>query len=351
MGAGGNDANTGLSWAQRFLTLNGAEDEPVAAGDTCYVAPGVYREALTCDVSGGAGSPITYIGDVTGANTDGVGGIVRITGSDDDQSATRNYNIVGGGYNYRTFRGFWLDSAVFAGGYAQGTDWVLEDMVFSENGNNGFFAQGAAQLRYTYRRCLSWGNKYSALSFDNGSPVDNTGHVVENCLLIGGDSSGILANAIGGITVRNSFIYSVYRGINVQTALTAGQTVTVNQCILLVCQNGFWATAGGEITEDYNNLWNNGTDYVNTVPGAHSVSYPPLFQPPMLLNEFEYSWWMGKLSQWSALGSIAGTGVPTDDLFGITRAGAPSSWGPIEYTSAPARRDWDAGTSRGRRGS
>ncbi len=43
----GNDADDGLSWADAFLTLNGAEDEPVAAGDRVFCGPGVYRELLT----------------------------------------------------------------------------------------------------------------------------------------------------------------------------------------------------------------------------------------------------------------------------------------------------------------
>ena len=64
VGPGGNDANNGLSWANRRLTLNGVEDKPVAAGDTVYVGPGVYRETLTVDVAGSSGNPITYIGDV-----------------------------------------------------------------------------------------------------------------------------------------------------------------------------------------------------------------------------------------------------------------------------------------------
>ena len=43
VGSGGSDANAGTSWALRKLTLNGAEDIPVAAGDVVYVGPGVYR--------------------------------------------------------------------------------------------------------------------------------------------------------------------------------------------------------------------------------------------------------------------------------------------------------------------
>ena len=70
VGSGGSDAADGLSWANRKLTLNGAEDVSVAAGDTVYVGPGVYRHTLTVDVSGSAGNIITYIADVTGQNTD-----------------------------------------------------------------------------------------------------------------------------------------------------------------------------------------------------------------------------------------------------------------------------------------
>ena len=74
VGPGGSDANNGLSWANRRLTLNGIEDKPVVAGDTVYVGPGVYRETLTVDVAGSSGNPITYIADVTGEHTDGIGG-------------------------------------------------------------------------------------------------------------------------------------------------------------------------------------------------------------------------------------------------------------------------------------
>src|SRR3989304_345197 len=108
VGPGGNDANNGLSWANRKLTLNGAEDVPVAAGDTVYVGPGVYREGLVLDVDGSVGNIITYIADVTGQETGGGGGIVRITGRDNDQTATRANAISGVGRDYRTLRGFFL---------------------------------------------------------------------------------------------------------------------------------------------------------------------------------------------------------------------------------------------------
>ena len=109
VGIGGNDSNDGTSWSSRKLTLNGAEDIPVAAGDTVYVGPGTYRERLTCDVSGSSGSPISYIGDYDGSHTDSVGGVVRITGSDNDLASARNV-CISAYKDYRTFIGFTLDS-------------------------------------------------------------------------------------------------------------------------------------------------------------------------------------------------------------------------------------------------
>lgn len=44
----GDDGNDGLTAATAKLTLNGAEDIPVAAGDTVHVGAGTYRELLTC---------------------------------------------------------------------------------------------------------------------------------------------------------------------------------------------------------------------------------------------------------------------------------------------------------------
>ena len=137
VGIGGNNSNDGTSWANRKLTLNGAEDIPVVAGDTVYVGAGTYREELVCDVAGSDGSPITYIGDYTGANTDGVGGVVRITGSDDDITTTRSYGIYASAKTYRTFRGFRIDLTTLQAAYFLGdcTGLIVDQcyVVFTSN--------------------------------------------------------------------------------------------------------------------------------------------------------------------------------------------------------------------------
>jgi hypothetical protein len=70
--------------------------------------------------------------------------------------------------------------------------------------------------------------------------------------------------------------------------------------------------------------------------GAHSNTYSPLFNPPILLDGFRFPWTFGELSKWSQLARIAGTGEATDDFFGIARpaTSAKNSWGAIQATGA-----------------
>lgn len=278
VGAGGSDAANGLSWANRKLTLNGAEDVPLAAGDTVYVGPGTYRESLSCDVSGSSGSPITYIGDYSGVNTDGAGGVVRITGSNDDIATTRASCITALSKNYRTFRGFTLDltSSHHVGCSGACSNWIVEDCYFSLLPSNSvasvYFA--GTGTNNTVRRCYFIGRHFG-IEFTHSASVSDAAHLVENCIFMG-LTRGVSSVRVGGITVRNSSFWSCTAGVRVATALAGGQTVTVNNCLLQVCATAVQATATGEITENYNALYFNSTDRTSTSTGANSNAYPAL---------------------------------------------------------------------------
>src|SRR3990167_4807161 len=135
-----DDSGNGLTLATAKKTLNGAEDIPVAAGDHVWVRPGVYRETLTVDVSGSSGNPITYQGDVAGQIWH-PGGVVRITGSDDDQTKSRYYGIYAFSKSFRKFIGFSFDGfadnaeAAIVATYTPSvafSDWIIRDCYFSE---------------------------------------------------------------------------------------------------------------------------------------------------------------------------------------------------------------------------
>ncbi len=343
VGTGGNDGSDGLSWANRKLTLNGAEDVPVAAADTVYVGPGVYREQLTVDVSGTAGNIITYIADKTGENTDGVGGIVRVTGSDNDTTMTRGRCIhTGTRRNYRTFRGFAFDMASNDGvNWTDGNDIVIEDCVFQgPMGNPCINFSGANQASHIIRRCVFFptGTAIRAIIFSHSVTVDNTSHLVENCIFIGmtAGSNVVEVSRTGGIDFRNCLWLGGGTGIRIQVALSGGQTVDVNNCIFNGLQLGLRATTTAELIEDYNAFSVNGTDRTTVNTGANSNTYPSLFLVPSLLDGFKFPWQFSELSEWSQVAAIAGTGEATDDLFGLTRpvTSAKKSWGPVQFVDA-----------------
>lgn len=336
VGAGGNDASAGTSWALRKLTLNGAEDIPVAAGDTVYVGAGVYREMLTCDASGAAGQPITYIGDYDGAHTDGVGGVVRITGSDDDITAARDYAINVKVQSYRTFRGFLLDSSVNYAVVGTGTDCTLEQCAFEQSGSSYVYLDGGSIARWTINACQFGPQKYNTnvITLRHSSAVDNSGHVIENCVMTGPPTgAAIYIVRVGGVTIRNNLIIGSGYAIMNAAALTAGQIITVNNCIIHSCTNGLATTVLGEIIEDYNCLSRCNTARTNVSDGAHSNTH---------LVNFDMRWFFqlvggGKLvtpfdlGQWSQLIDVAGTSPTAADMRGTTVKGTQREWGPLEY--------------------
>lgn len=342
-GIGGNDGNSGLTWALRKLTLNGVEDTPVVANDLVYVGPGVYREMLTVDVSGAGGNIITYCADVTGEHTDGVGGIVRVTGSDNDQAAARGNCITANGKDYRTFRGFFFDTTTSH--MIDGIDcenWIIEDCSFQNcGGGNGFVAcSGVDQTDWIIRRCIFFISRSQGIRFTHGATVDNTNHLVENCFFAVINYDAVNIARIGNVTVRNCLFFAPGgSGVDVETSAAGGQTCTVENCILTGCGNALEGMAVGDITEDYNTFWSNDTDRVLTNVGANSLTYPPLLLPPILhsgvsqISGFKFPWWFGELSEWSQVRAITGSNEPTEDQRGIARpvTASKNSWGALQF--------------------
>ena len=341
-GPGGNNANSGLTWNLRKLTLNGCEDIPVAAGDTVYVGPGTYRELLTVDVSGSGGSPITYIGDYQGTNTDGVGGVVRITGSDNDQTATRASCITGTSRNYRTFQGFLCDTATTNGIFnTSGTNWIIDKCIFQSLVVGARIA-GASQSTCTIQNCFFYPISSNGVLIEHSSTVDNAAHVVQNCTIVG-STFNIRIDRVGGVTVKNCTILTGTSGIRVVAALSVGQTETVNNCTLMGCNGtALQATAVGEITEDYNSLFGNATARSNVTAGANSLAYPALFDPRWFFqlthagagpNSATQVVTPFDLASFSALLNVAGTSPTTTDMRGTAVQGSQREWGALEYDS------------------
>lgn len=317
------------------------------AGDIVYVGAGTYRELLTVDVSGTVGNPIQYVGDYLGTNTDGVGGIVRITGAAaDDLSASRGNCISGSSKNYRNFTGFLLDTTTSTCiALTSCQNCIFDKCISIFSGGIAFQSAGASQLNITIQNCILASHSSSGnVHFTHTVAVDNAGHLVQNCILLGtpATAGAVTSARVGGITVKNTTILSAESGIRISTALTVGQTVTVNNCQIVGCNVGMTATAVGEIVEDYNNLWAVITPRTNTSTGANSTAYPALFDArwffqmvfagagpnhaSQVISPFD-------LASYSPLVNLAGTSPTTTDMRGTAVLGAQREWGALEFDS------------------
>lgn len=349
VGSGGDNGNNGTTWALRKATLNGAEDIPVSAGDTVYVGPGTYRELLTCDVSGSAGSPISYIGDYTGANTDGVGGVVRITGSDNDSTRVRASSIVGSAKDYRTFQNFVFDACTGSlVDNTNGDSWTIDKCAFySWSGSPDLIIQSTA-LNNTVSNCLfipAYGAGPYVIRFTHSSVHNDSGHVVSNCIIIGGSNANqILSDKVGGITVKNCLLFCGAVAVRVNTALDTGQVMTVNNCIIYGAQIALRATTTAEFVENYNLLLAQ-TPRSNVNVGANSIGANErlvLFDtrwffelvtntagpnsPTQVISPFD-------LASYSQLIDVAGTSPTTTDMRGTSAINSVREWGALEYDS------------------
>ena len=297
-----------------------------------YVGPGIYREQLTCDVDGA--SEIAYIADVTGENTDGVGGPVIISGSDGDTTATRPYGIYADTKSYRTFVGFHIVGFDTYGIYLDGCDnVVIRDCCI--DGGDATSVRGITLLD-TYNtveiaRCICVGSSVG-ISIDGSSDQNAISFSISDCLLHG--YTGIYIIDIADVVVEGCTSFGAY-SIQI-TSLAASQSVTVRNCNVFGVINGFYAQTSGEIASSYcqvcgntNTNWSAGTgdveDYVMNLElpilyGTYSgIRYPV----PLL----------GELNPYAYAAHRTGTSETSTDLFGITKpaTAAISSWGAIQF--------------------
>jgi hypothetical protein len=343
VGPGGSDGASGLSWALRKETLNGVEDTPVVAGDNIYVGPGVYRETLTCDVSGSSGNEITYIGDPMGIYTDGVGGEVRLSGSDDDESRTRSWGINVTGKLYRTFIGLTVEMTTAAAVYSAqpqpiGWNLLVEDCVFRHCGSGVGISTNASydHVVATIRRCFFRTDGYAVSVNCNGSIPDA---LIENCVFYGGAQHIVGWTTPSGTTIKNcTFMNGLGKSGSVATiwfsGSPAGAIVAYNN--LYICAN-MESDIAGHIVEDYGYIVPGEREseaLTNITKGANSVTRPPMLMPPLLHEGFYI--------HQDSLGFMPGSPIslygcgqspPSTDFYGLPRPSTDSkkTRGAIQY--------------------
>ena len=346
VGKGGSDGNSGLTWALRKLTLTGAEDTPIQAGDTVYVGPGVYREQLQCDVNGW-GNWITYRADLTGENTDGIGGEVVISGSDDDLTATRDYCIYmqsGDHIGYRVFTGFRIEGAVLAGmhldHWISGSNVIVQDCVF-DSLKRGIELIGC-DVNYTIRRCVFLGC-HTAIDWNNSTGVEMTNAYILDCLFFV-CGYGIDTFRTSGINARNCSFICCIGDVNFDGTTGGGQNHLRNN--IMIANSGIILDNDFDVTSMYN-MVNSGSQSSHWVPGTGDViNYASNLRLPILTGTnfaARFPAPLGELNEHAYAGRRTGSSKTASDMYGTSKpANAKSAWGAVQFYD----RDKETGTVR-----
>ncbi len=339
----GNDANAGTSAGAAKLTIQAAVNLATTAGDIVYVGAGSYRETVTLAASGSSGNPIQIIGDYSGAQT-GDAGVVRITGSNDDFTATRANCITATSKSYVTVSGFTMDTTTANVVYLSSCVGVTIGSCHLSRPASGsvtLLIDGASQSAITVQQCyIVGGSGARCIGVDHSSTLSNVGHVIENCIVLGAQTtaSAIGCSRVGGVTVRNCIVGMSRSGVVIATALAVGQTWTVNNCLFFNTATAMQATTTAEYVENYNCVGPDVTTArTNVTAGANSVTRAVLF---------DTRWWHSlvaggnvvspfDLASYSTLVEYnSGTGAPSTDARGASVKGTYREWGPLEYDSA-----------------
>jgi hypothetical protein len=353
----GNDGNagTGSTSGQAWKTIQKALGATgIGSGDTLYIAPGVYREAVTI---GGTYSTTTYItGDPTASQFSGVAaGEVRLTGFSSDTSSTSiGIPITATSKNNLYWSNIFFQNQTKVINATTCTGWAFDKCyVQSVRAGGGVTAGGSSismtttagvSLGLTCTRCIFDSSfcfyliipRHSA-TYDSGiswtdclfnipnnvtypaaiyaeisaGSVFPTGGTVTNCTLIGGST------AIGAIV----FEY----GWNSTTPFA------VKNCLYLGAGRFLNCATAGAMVETYNR-YPNATLTGVTASGTSSSA-------GIYGTDLGYSTLVGLPTVYaygSTLGSVnAGFGVssgaPATDMFGVTWTGATPDAGAVTY--------------------
>lgn len=285
--------------------------------------------------------PIQYIGDYLGTNTDGIGGIVRVTGSDNDIIATRSNCVNGTARHYRIFKGFLFDTttSIAVSAALGSTNWIIDRCVFKFPSVFKSLVFAGTGIGHCVQNSLFMEGAAMYVEFSH-SITHTSNSIIQNSIFTGMGGS-VLFTRVGGVLCRNLLVKGARgQGIIVSTSIAVGESVTVNNSIITENSTGLSANVAGEITEDFNILFANNSNRSGVLSGANSLTYPPFFD----VRWFFQAVYAGAgpynalqfvspfdLSSHSPLINLTGTYPPSTDMRGTPIQSTQREWGTLEY--------------------
>lgn len=306
----GSDSNNGLGpdasdatnkpW-KTIAKVLGASG--IASGDTCYLAPGAFRERVTVAMTSATaetsiiGDPMNHKGFKTSGGVLVSPGPVIHTAFETNDTTAPSANadlLTMASRDYLTFQ--YIN---FVGGKNTGNKTISAEsmttathITFRDCAIFGGPAGGAllsiwhgtdSGLNWLFDRCILMGSPGQPVlaTFFNGSASAgiDIGFEFRNCLVLAnGNGAGLVFTGSGtgsfdpgGMIVDSCTIiaYTCVQAGNASNASTTVPCVVKNS--ILIGQSGLSAAASGQITEDYN-IIACGTARTNVTAGANSKS-------------------------------------------------------------------------------
>lgn len=339
----GNNASAGTSPATAWQTINYAlgATSGIAAGDTLYVAVGVYREVISVGMTTSP-STTTIIGDTDGSIFSTSAGEVRITSrtTNDDTAGSASDTLGIASKSYMTFRKLRIESGTGYGARANGcTNITFDKCHISTTGSSAALRFDATAGVTTNNVCensilIGRANVLQIVGSATAGAV-NMGVTIRNTLVMASSSACIFLNSTGttgtlsGVTVTNCTTIGGATGMQINTSVYDSTTgsLTIKNCLLCCHGTAMSANVSGQIVEDYNRLACYGTARNNVpttgantiVDGNIGIDLGAGFLTGSSRHLFTQPYLSGIVN-----GDGTATGAPSTDIYGYTRPSPPS---------------------------
>jgi hypothetical protein len=274
----GNDVNTGLGsgTGQAWKTLTKALGASgITGGDTLYIAPGLYNEALT--LGGTYSSTTNIIGNPSANQFSGVTpGFVKISAFNSAGSITNSsYVILASSKSNLNFSNLYFELSSSLEGLkftsAQNinfTSCYLEQYATTNNGDIYISSPSSLPINSTISKCIFMTSRTKTGLYLQGQDVSDT-TTISDCIFIGG--SGQIDAYNIAISVYNcAYLLCGNVPIWIRTTSTTYKSYVYNT-YFWGAGYGIYATAANTTIENYNKYTAISSPRTNVPTGANSI--------------------------------------------------------------------------------
>ena len=342
----GSNANAGTGPAvnQAWQTVQYAlSNATLGTGvNIIYIAPGIYRETVTINITPSSTNTLVIEGDPTCQQFTGVTpGIVRLTNLATDTGAFSAASaITGVSKTYTTIKKLCVEGTITFSGSSNNLTITQCQLVVMPAGAQTWLdmtLNGNATISNCIQHCLvttsggtAGGNNFTLTNNAQLSFFDNV------VMSMFGNGVAILSATTGCNANIYNCTFAGYFNFGIYARPTSTGCVTVRNCIIAGrgANAALDSSPGGGIVEDYNRILYTGTlrngpsaGANTTTTGALGLDYGGAYLVGLSPQPF-----LGRMATSPNAGFGASSGAPAADLYGVTWTNATPDAGAITYS-------------------